>query len=90
MELDDLFDDEPAHESGEVSLWLAVTIDAILTLRDGGGYPERARDWIEDPGNIFFEAVAEKLDYTPEGLRDRIREALKSLGGIDDKLRDRP
>lgn len=67
----------PALRSGFFALWLAVTIDAFFTLRDGFGSQEAARGWIEDPGNIFFEAVADQLGYEPAGLRERIREALK-------------
>lgn len=67
----------PAFRSGELALWLAVTIDAVFTLRDGLGYQERVRDWIEDQDNAFFEAVAEELGYEPAGLRERIREGLK-------------
>jgi hypothetical protein len=80
MHLDNLLDSEPAFRSGEDALWLAVTIDAFLTLRDGGGYQEMARGWIEDLGNIFFEAVSDRLGYAPDGLRERIREAVKRSG----------
>jgi hypothetical protein len=89
MDLDDLRNSGPDHLSGEIALWMAVTIDAIFTLRDGGGYPERARGWIEDPENIFFEAAAEQLECTPGGLRERIREALKRSRGTNGKFQDR-
>lgn len=80
MDLDEPIDDTPAFRSGEVALWLAVLTDAFITLRDGGGYQDRARRWIEDAGNIFFEAVADGLGYEPDGLRERIRGALKRSG----------
>ena len=74
--LDDLLDSEPAFRSGEVALWMAVTIDAFLALRDGGGYQDMARGWIQDPDNGFFEAVCDEIGYSADGLRQRIREAL--------------
>jgi hypothetical protein len=79
-DLDNLLDSEPAYRSGEVALWVAVLIDAFFSLRDHGGFQEMARGWIEDPQNIFFEAVADRLGYEPDGLRERIREALKRSG----------
>lgn len=85
-DLGDLFDSEPAFRSGETSLWLAVLIDAFFTLRDGGGYQNMARGWIEDPDNLFFEAVADELGYSPAGLRERIREALKRSGKVRRQL----
>jgi hypothetical protein len=76
-DLDDLLDSEPAFRSGEVALWMAVTINAFFTLRDGGGYQNMARGWIEDPDNGFFEAICDEIGYSAEGLRQRIREALE-------------
>ena len=56
---------------------MAVTIDAFFTLRDGGGYQNMARGWIEDPSNGFFEAISDEIGYSADGLRQRIREALE-------------
>jgi hypothetical protein len=78
--LDDLFDSDTAFRSGEIALWMAVTIDAFFALQDNGGNQEMARVWIEDPENHFFEAVCDELGYSSDGLRERIREALKRRG----------
>ena len=75
-DLDDPPDSEPAFRSGEVALWMTVLIDAVLTLRDGGGYQAMAWGWIEDQENPFFDAVADEMGYAPDALRERIREAL--------------
>ena len=79
-DLDEMLDSEPAFRSGEVALWVAVLIDAFFTLRDGGGYQDMARGWIEDQENGFFEAVCDEIGYSPAGLRERIGEALKRSG----------
>ena len=79
-DLDDFLDSKPAFRSSEIALWLAVTLDAFFALRDGGGYQDMAQGWIEDPENFFFEAVCNEIGYSQDGLRDRIREALKRSG----------
>ena len=60
----------------ETGLWIAVTLDAFFTLRDGGAYQGNARGWIEDRENLFFNSMADRLGYDPDKLRERIREAL--------------
>jgi hypothetical protein len=75
--LDDLLDRDSSDGSGEISLWLTVTLNAFLTLRSTGEHSGHARGWIFDPENEFFQAVAEQLEFAPEVLRQRIKEALK-------------
>jgi hypothetical protein len=71
-----ILDSKPSNQSGVYMLWLAVTIDAFFTLRDGFGNKTIARGWIEDPDNIFFDAVCEQMDFLPDALRERIGVAL--------------
>lgn len=78
---DDLPEDAPALPSGEVALWIAVLPDAFSTLQVSGGYQAVARGWIEDPENVFFEALTDEVGYEPAGLRERIREALMEPQG---------
>jgi hypothetical protein len=73
---DFILDSKPSNQLGVYRLWLAVTIDAFFTLRDSSGSEHIAREWIEDPDNIFFDAVCEYMEFSPEALRERIREAL--------------
>ncbi|MGD0275388.1 MAG: hypothetical protein ABSB79_04930 [Syntrophales bacterium] len=75
-DFDFILDSKPSNKSGVYELWLAVTIDAFFTLRDGLGNEGMARGWIEDPDNIFFDAVCEQMEFSPDALRERIREAL--------------
>ncbi|MGD0276815.1 MAG: hypothetical protein ABSB79_12335 [Syntrophales bacterium] len=85
-----MLDSKPSNQSGVYMLWLAVTIDAFFTLRDGLGNEGMARGWIEDPDNIFFDAVCEQMEFSPDALRERIREALarhnQDVDGIADKI----
>ena len=73
----DVLHDRSCMLPGEVALWLAVTIDAFFSLRDNDGCQSLARSWIDDPGNDLFEALCEEMGFTPEGLRERIWEAVK-------------
>ncbi len=67
----------------EIRLWAAVTRDAFRALRYRRGHLAMARGWIEDRHNIFFDGLAEALDYEPEALRERIRRALsRKPGGL--------
>lgn len=75
--LEDLLDSKPAFRSGEIALWLLVTLNAFFALRDGDGCQELARGWIEDTENYFFEAMSNEIGFSSEGLRERIWEALK-------------
>jgi hypothetical protein len=77
MQTDDLFQAKSSFRTGELNLWLAVTIDAFLILKDGFGNKDTARDWIEDPYNVFFEAVCEEIGFAPDAFGERIREALR-------------
>ena len=75
-DFDFILDSKPSNKSGVYMLWLAVTIDAFFTLRDGFGNKAMARGWIEDPDNIFFDAVCEQMEFSPDAFREHIREAL--------------
>jgi hypothetical protein len=90
IDLDFIQESKPSNQSGVYKLWLAVTIDAFFTLRDHLGNERMAREWIEDPDNIFFDAVCEQIEFSPEALRERIREALalhnQGGHGITDKI----
>lgn len=86
--------DCPGIESGAVRLWFAVLVDCFISIRDGWGNQETARLWIQDPENVFFEAVADHLGYDSEGLRRRIRSALQRAAKVErqtwqDRIRER-
>jgi hypothetical protein len=82
---DELLDSEPL-QPGPIALWLTVTLDAFLTLKRIRG-ADMARSWIFDPENFFFDAVADAIGYSPEGLRQRIQEALERARKEDPSLR---
>lgn len=75
-DLDTMPESKSPNRSGVYMLWLAVTIDAFFTLKDGLGNEAIARGWIEDPDNIFFDAVCEQMEFSPDAFREHIREAL--------------
>lgn len=68
-----------SSRSPEFCLWLTVTLRAFEDLRNGWAQ-KSAQEWIEDPENGFFEAVADEMGYEPDGFRERIREALARAG----------
>ena len=64
----------PSLRDGVTGLWIAVFVDACeMAIRYRN---KRAEAYLFDE-NPFFDLVAERLDYTPEGLRERIRAALR-------------
>lgn len=90
----DIHHASPSLSSGELRLWLAVMLDAFISLRDQWGSEDLARQWIEDPENPFFEALADHLGYTPEAFRRRIRKALQRAAKVErqtwrDRIRER-
>lgn len=94
-ELENSCNDSPGGlETGELRLWFAVMVDAFTSLREQWGSQETARSWIEDPENLFFEALADHLGYTPEAFRRRIRKALQRAVKVErrtwqDRIRER-
>jgi hypothetical protein len=62
---------------GEYGLWLRVLVLSVLELRGRRFSASGVKDFIFDPENPFFEFVAGELGFSPEGLRERIREAVK-------------
>jgi len=67
-------EDECSSRSGVYGLWLRVTCDAYNNLFLYG--TESAEDFIFDRNNQFFDMVADQLNYEPDTLRKRIRQAL--------------
>jgi hypothetical protein len=57
-------------------LWLQVATEAFEAARDYGN--ETAKNFLLDPTNPLFNAVALILGYEPEALRQKIREILNS------------
>jgi hypothetical protein len=53
MQIEELLENRRSLRSGIFELWLSVTLDAILTLRDQGAYMAQARSWIADQENDF-------------------------------------
>lgn len=94
-EIDPISSDEsPGIPDGPLRLWFTVLVDCFISIRDGWGNQETARQWIEDPENPFFEALADHLGYDPEGLRRRIRKALQRAAKVErqswqDRIRER-
>ena len=68
--------------SGEIAIWVAVTINAVLTRADNrlNGQGD-ARHWIDDADNGFFEAVADDAGFSAERLRQRIWDELARSAG---------
>jgi len=69
MQIDELLEHKRLLRSRIFELWLRVTLDAILTLRNQGVYAGQARSWIEDPENMFFDMVCEGMGHEPGRLR---------------------
>jgi len=61
--------------TGYVVLWLHVLVDAVEGLRRSQS--RAASEFIYDESNEFFDEAARFLGFTPEGLRDAIRNNLK-------------
>ncbi len=78
--LDDLIREEPSLRGGIFGLWLRVFCLSFFDLKEGRFNSQAAEDFLFDPGNVFFDYVAEELGYQADGLRERIREALKRSG----------
>jgi len=74
----DLAQNLPEPAQGPFRLWLRVFRDSLHALQNGAfpGQVERARSFIFDPENEFFEYVAHGLGVDPDGLRDRVRKAI--------------
>ena len=90
----DCHDSPGSLQTGELRLWFAVLVNAFVSIREGWGSQETARLWIQDPENVFFEAVADHLGYDSEGLRRRIRSALQRAAKVErqtwqDRIRER-
>lgn len=74
--LDELFREEPSLRSGVFGLWLRIFMLSISELKEERTGTQAARDFLFDPGNVFFDFVAEELGYQADGLRERITKAL--------------
>lgn len=74
---EDFLFDAIRERSGVYRLWLAVLIDAVITLRDGHSGTGPARSFIFDT-NPFFDYVADELGYEPEALRERVARSMKT------------
>ena len=61
--------------TGHVVLWLHVLIDAVEGLRRSQS--RAASEFVYDEDNEFFDEVALYLGFTPDGLRDAIKNNLK-------------
>jgi hypothetical protein len=76
MELDKLLRDEPSLRGGEFGLWLRILCLSFFEIKKGRFSDRAAKEFLLDPGNIFFDFVAEEMGYEPDGLRERILKAL--------------
>jgi len=76
IDIDALLDIEISQGDGIFQLWLAVLLSAFFALKDGRDYAQGARDFIFG-NNPFFDFVADQMEFEPDGLRDRIKTALK-------------
>jgi len=74
--LDALLTDEPTR-GGVYGLWLRVLCLSILEIQSGRFSSKMAEDFLFNQENIFFDFVAGELGYDAQGLRERIRTALK-------------
>lgn len=57
--------------SPEMSLWLAVLLQAIRDIKYNE-YTYSAYKWIKDKENPVFDMIAESLGYEPSALRELI------------------
>jgi hypothetical protein len=73
---DDLRPDEPIR-GGVYGLWLRVTTDAVVSYLEYRS--ERARQFIFDPENQFFQMVCEQMGYETDAFRERIKVAGKLM-----------
>ena len=80
MELNlDTPEDEPDC-SGVYGLWLHVLYLSVLEIQNRRFSAGAAKDFIFDPGNIFFDFVADEMGFDPDGLRERIRKSMDYPG----------
>jgi len=75
----DLAQNLPEPAQGAFRLWLRVFRDSLVILQDGGfpGRVELSRNFLFDPSNDFFDFVAFGLGVSPDGLRERVRKAIR-------------
>jgi len=76
VDLDYLLENETSLRTGVYGLWLRVLLNSFISLKNGDEYSQGARSFLFDE-NPFFDLVADQLEYSPEGLRERIRKALE-------------
>jgi hypothetical protein len=60
--------------SGIDGLWIAVLLEVLRDLARPGADRDRqrAREWIDDPENVFFLGLCHEMDVEPGELRRRI------------------
>ena len=63
--------------SGIEGLWLKIVILSVIGLLSKfPGEQRRARDFLFDTDNQFFDYVCQNLEYEPEALRAGIRKRM--------------
>lgn len=80
FDLDTFLHDDPGQNSGIYALWLRVFTLSVFELLNRRYSTDPAESFLFDPGNVFFDLVADKLGYESESLRKRIREAQRRSG----------
>ncbi|OPY14589.1 hypothetical protein ACJ77P_13470 [Syntrophus buswellii] len=80
MKADDfetIFNADPSTRSGAFRLWVAVMLDAVLTLKgERPGSRELAESFIFDRGNVFLELICGVMNIEPSQFRKHLKQEI--------------
>jgi len=80
MKTDDfetIFNADPSNRSGAFRLWVAVLLDAVLTLKgERPGSRELAESFIFDRRNVFLELICGVMNIEPSQFRKHLQQEM--------------
>ena len=75
--------DDPEAKGGIYGLWLHVLYLSVCEYLHADKFSQvAAEDFLFDPQNLFFDFVADSMEYEPQALRGAIKKSYKKRHGV--------
>ncbi|SEM38927.1 hypothetical protein SAMN04489760_11313 [Syntrophus gentianae] len=72
-----ILNEDTTTRSGAFRLWVAVLLDAVLTLKgERVGSRELAKSFIFDAGNVFLDLICGEMNIEPSLFRKHLEQEL--------------
>jgi len=83
-DIESMLNAQSSTRSGSFRLWVAVLLDAVLTLKgERVGSRELAETFIFDTGNVFLELTCGMMNLEPTEFRKRLEREILGLQRIE-------